>query len=108
MNLLATLIFVGSLAGFSWAACPVASPSKSVEGQGPALEDLRHTGFRYYRDGQYRSATACYAEAVHTAQKLAIAKAATATDLHNLAALAEEMGDYTRGKKLLFARIGSA
>jgi tetratricopeptide (TPR) repeat protein len=62
--------------------------------QESVLQDLRQTGLAYYRDGQYQSATACYAQAIRIAQALDIANAATAGDLHSLAVLAEKMGDY--------------
>jgi tetratricopeptide (TPR) repeat protein len=94
MKLFATVISAISLAGFSWAACPIPSPLNLATVQESELQDLRHIGFAYYRDGQYQGATACYAQAVRTAQALDIANAATVGDLHNLAVLAEEMGDY--------------
>jgi hypothetical protein len=56
MNSIAALISTVSLTGFSWAACPVPSRSDPMAGQKSTLEDLRETGFRYFQEGQYRTA----------------------------------------------------
>ena len=98
MKLFAALITNISLASFGWAACPVATPSKVVAGQGPAPQDLRDTAFKNYREGRYQNAAACYAEAVQTAQTLGISNAAVANDLSNMGDLAEETGDYAGAK----------
>jgi tetratricopeptide (TPR) repeat protein len=95
MKFLAELISIISLAGFSWAACPIPSPSNPAAGQESALENLRVTGFKYSGEGHYRNAAACYEEALHTAQTLGMSDTTVATDLQNLALLAEEMGKYT-------------
>jgi uncharacterized protein HemY len=95
MKLFATLITAGLLTSFSRAACPIASSPDSVVSQRSALEDLRHAGYRYYQEGQYQSAAACYAEALHTGQVLGISNSATVNDLSDIGDLAEEMGDYT-------------
>ena len=95
MKLLAALISIISLAGFSWAACPIPNPSNPSAGQESALENLRQTGFKYSGEGHYRNAAACYQEALHTAQAQGISNTTVATDLQNLALLAEEMGNYS-------------
>src|SRR5260370_14220450 len=95
MKYLAALISIISLAGFSWAACPIPSPSGPSAGQESTLENLRQTGFNYSGEGHYRNAAACYEEALHTAQALGISNITVATDLQNLALLSEEMGKYT-------------
>jgi tetratricopeptide (TPR) repeat protein len=94
MKFLAALISVISLAGFSWTTCPVPGPPSPGAGQQSALEDLRHTAFRYFQEGHYRNAAACYEEALHTAQALANFNITIVTDLQNLALIAEEMGNY--------------
>ena len=96
MNFLAAFIPVISVTGFSWPSCPIPIPRNPAAGQESALEDLRNTGFRYFREGQYRNAAACYTEALHAAEALGINN--TATDLDSLAAVAEEMGNYTEAR----------
>jgi tetratricopeptide (TPR) repeat protein len=96
VELLAPLIASVSLASLTWAACPIASSPESFANQRSSLEDLRHTGYKYYREGQYQIATSCYAEALHMAEALGIGNAAVAGDLNNLGALAEGTGDYSQ------------
>jgi tetratricopeptide (TPR) repeat protein len=114
MKLLSAIVTAGFLTGFSWAACPVANPAQSVAGQGVALEDLRHTGYRYYKDGQYQIAAVCYTAALQMAEALGINNAAVAIDMNNIGALAEGMGNYSTAgdyylRELdLLARLGEA
>jgi len=95
MKSLLAFISAVSLAGFGWAACPIPSPPSPAASQESTLEHLRRTGFNYYREGQYGNAAACYVEALHAAEALGISNIATASDLNNVAFLAEEMGNYT-------------
>lgn len=97
MNFLAALVSTVSLAGISWAACPIPKPNPGA-GQESALDDLRHTGFRYFQEGQYQNAAACYIEALRTAETLGISDTKTAGDLNNLAAVADEIGNYTEAR----------
>jgi Tfp pilus assembly protein PilF len=113
MKSLATLTSIILLAGINWAACPIPDPSNRA-GQESTLETLRHTGLKYSAEGHYRNAAACYEEALHTSQALGISNTAVATDLQNLALLAEEMGDYTDARNYysreldLLNRLGDA
>src|SRR5260370_42575813 len=53
MKLLAAFISIISLAGFSWAACPLPSSPNSSAGQESPPETLRQTGFKYSEHGHH-------------------------------------------------------
>ena len=114
MKLLSAIMTAGFLTGLSWAACPGTNPTQSVAGQGTSLDDLRHTGYRHYKDGQYQIAAACYTAALQMAEALGITDTAVAIDLNNIGALAEGMGKYSTAgdyylRELdLLARLGEA
>ena len=95
MKFFAAFISTVSLTGFNWAACPIPIPSNPSAGQESALENLRETGFKYFKEGHYRNAAACYEEALHTAEALGISDMTVVTDLQSLALLTEQMGNYT-------------
>jgi len=115
MKLLSAIITAGLSTGLSWAACPIASvPDSSVAGQQSVLEDLRHTGYTHYKDGQYEIADVCYAAALQMAEAQGINNVAVARDMNNIGALAEGMGNYDKARYYylreldLLARLGEA